>query len=53
MRQRQHLQESGTKENITVLVTICTDGTALLPTIIFKNKGLPEDIHNDNVAEAS
>ena len=50
---RQHLQESGTKENITVLVTICADGTALPPTIIFKNKELPEDIHYDNVAKAS
>lgn len=50
---RQHLQESGTKENITVLVTICADGTALPPTIIFKNKELPEDIHYNNVAKAS
>jgi hypothetical protein len=49
----QHLQESGTKENITILVTICTDSTALSPTIVFKNKGLPEDIHHDNVAKAS
>lgn len=49
----QHLQESGTKENITILVTICVDGTALPPTIIFKSKGLPEDIHHDNVAKAS
>ena len=50
---RQHLQESGTKENITILVTICADGEALPPTIIFKNKGLPEDIHYNNVANAS
>jgi len=50
---RQHLQESGTKENITILVTICADGTALPPTIVFKNKELPEDIHCDNVAKAS
>ena len=50
---RQHLQQSGTKENIIVLVTICADGTALPPTIIFKNKELPEDIHRDNVAKAS
>ena len=49
----QHLQESGTKENITVLITICADGTALPPTIVFKNKELPEDIHCDNVAKAS
>lgn len=50
---RQHLQESGTKENITVLVTICADGEALPPTIVFKNKELPEDIYYDNVAKAS
>jgi len=50
---RQHLQESGTKENITILVTICADGVALPPTIVFKNKELPEDIHHDNVAKAS
>ena len=48
----QHLQESRTKENITILVTICVDGTALPPTIVFKNKELPEDIHCDNVARA-
>ena len=41
----QHLQESGTKENITALVTICADGTALPPTIVFKNKELLEDIY--------
>jgi hypothetical protein len=50
---RQHLQQSRTKENITVLVTICADGSALHPTIVFKNKELPEDIHQDNVAKAS
>lgn len=50
---RQHLQESGTKENITVLVTICADGTALPPTIVFKNKELSEDIYHNNVAKAS
>ena len=50
---RQHLQQSGTKENITVLVTICADGAALPPTIIFKNKELPEDICQDNVSKAS
>lgn len=48
----QHLQESRTKENITILVTICVDGTALPPTIVFKNKELPEDIHCDNVVRA-
>jgi hypothetical protein len=49
---RQHLQQSGTKENITVLVTICADGSALPPIIVFKNKELPEDIHCNNIAKA-
>jgi hypothetical protein len=49
----QHLQESGMKENIIIFVTICADGMVLPPTIIFKNKELPEDIHHDNVAKAS
>ena len=50
---RQHLQESGMKENITVLVTICADSTALPPMIVFKNKELSEDIYHNNVAKAS
>lgn len=50
---RQHLQQSGTKENITVLVTICGDGAALPPTIVFKNKELPEDICQNNISKAS
>ena len=41
------------KENITVLVTICADGMALPPTIVFKNKELLEGIHYDNVVKAS
>ena len=49
----KHLQQSGTKENITILVTICTDDSALPPTIVFKNKELPEDIYQDKVAKAS
>jgi len=47
----QHLQESGTKENITILIMICTDVMVLPPTILFK-KELLEDIHCDNVVEA-
>ncbi|KAI4519568.1 hypothetical protein K525DRAFT_205727, partial [Schizophyllum commune Loenen D] len=36
---RAHQQSGGSRENITVIVTICTDGTALPPTVIFKGKG--------------
>lgn len=35
---RQHKQGSGDKENVTVLVTICADGTHLRPTIIYKTR---------------
>ena len=50
---RQQLQESGTKENMTIHVTICADGMVLPPTIVFKNKELPEDIYHENVANVS
>ncbi|KAA1468274.1 hypothetical protein DENSPDRAFT_833528 [Dentipellis sp. KUC8613] len=35
---RQHKQGGGDRENITVIATICADGTRLDPTIIFKGK---------------
>jgi hypothetical protein len=34
----QHQQRSGTRENITVLPTICADGTSITPTVIFKGE---------------
>ena len=34
----QHVQGGANKENVTAIVTICTDGTALKPTIIFKSQ---------------
>ncbi|KAF5378494.1 hypothetical protein D9615_007116 [Tricholomella constricta] len=35
----QHQRRSGDRENITVLPTICADGTYLAPTTIFKGDG--------------
>jgi hypothetical protein len=35
----QHQQHSGNRENITVIVTICADGTSLAPAVIFKGNG--------------
>ena len=32
----QYQQQSGNWENVTVLVTICADGTSIAPAIIFK-----------------
>ncbi|EIN03598.1 CENP-B protein, partial [Punctularia strigosozonata HHB-11173 SS5] len=34
----QHQQRSGGRENMTVIVTICADGTAGPPAVIFKGK---------------
>lgn len=32
----QHKQDEGNKENVSVMVTICADGTYTTPTVIFK-----------------
>ena len=34
----QYQQRSGNRENITVLPTICADGTSLPPTVIYKGE---------------
>ena len=36
----QHKQSEGNRENVSVMVTICADGTYLTPTVIFKAKHL-------------
>ena len=36
----QHCQGGAGKENITAVVTICADGTAFPPTIVFKAKNI-------------
>ena len=35
----QQLRRSGKRKNVTVLVTICADGTSLPPAVIFKGEG--------------
>ena len=37
----QHQQRSGTRENITVLPSICADGTSLAPTVTVGKKTIP------------
>jgi hypothetical protein len=49
----QHKAGSANRENITVLVMICADGTALQPTIIFNGKRLLKKWGTDNVSGAS
>ncbi len=49
----QHKQGSANRENVTAVVTICADGTALKPMIIFKAKHFMKAWGDDNVANAA
>lgn len=49
----QHKSGGANRENVTVLVTICADGTTLRPTIIFKGKNFLKKWGEDNIAGAS
>ena len=47
----QHIQRGGNRENVTVMVTVCGDGSALAPTILFKGKRIMKDWESWNVAK--
>ncbi|PPQ73147.1 hypothetical protein CVT25_012359 [Psilocybe cyanescens] len=49
----QHQQHSGDRENITVIVIICADGTSLSPAVIFKGEGYQSNWRQDNPLNAS
>jgi hypothetical protein len=49
----QHQQCSGGRENITVIVTICADGTSLPPAVIFKGENFQTSWKQDNPLKAS
>lgn len=49
----QYQQVGGDRENITVIVTICADGTATPPAVIFKGQGYQVNWKQDNPADAS
>lgn len=48
----QHQQRSGNRENITVLPTICADGTSVPPTIIYKGECFQTRWLQDNPLDA-
>jgi hypothetical protein len=48
----QHQQWSGDRENITVIVTICGDGTSLPPAVIFKGEHFQMSWKQDNPLNA-
>lgn len=49
----RHAQGSANRENVTAIVTICADGTALQPMVIFKGKNIMTKWGKDNVANAT
>lgn len=49
----QHQQTGGSRENTTVIATICADGTALAPTVIFKGKKFKPEWMENNPLKAS
>ena len=49
----QHQQRSGDRENITVIPTICADGTTLKPAVIFKGSGYQVKWAQENPLGAS
>lgn len=49
----QHKQGTANRENVTVLVTVCADGTMVKPCIIFKGQNIQGGWGNDNIAEAA
>jgi Tc5 transposase DNA-binding domain len=48
----QHQQRSGTRENITVLPTICADGTTVAPTVIYKGEAFQTKWLQENPLDA-
>lgn len=49
----QQLQSSGNRENVTVMVKICADGTSLPPAVIFKGEGYQMSWKQNNPLQAS
>jgi hypothetical protein len=49
----QHQQRDGNRENITVIATICADGTSLPPAVLFKGQAFQVKWAQDNPMKAS
>jgi hypothetical protein len=47
-QQAQYQQRSGDRENTTVIVTICGDGTSTAPAVVFKGEGFQASWKQNN-----
>jgi hypothetical protein len=52
-KKTQHQQSDGGRENTTVIVTICADGSSIKPVVIYKGKHFQVKWDQDNPTEAS
>lgn len=52
-KKTQHAQGDGNRENITVMVTICADGSSIPPAVIFKGKAFLTKWKQENPTKAS
>ncbi|KAF7326341.1 HTH CENPB-type domain-containing protein [Mycena sanguinolenta] len=52
-KKTQHKRGDGSRENTTVIVTICADGSALKPAVIFKGQAYNVRWEQENPTEAS
>jgi hypothetical protein len=52
-KKTQHQQSDGGRENTTVIVTICADGSSLKPAVIYKGQSYHVKWDQENPAEAS
>ena len=48
----QYQQQDGNRENITLIVTVCADGTSTPPVVIFKGQGFQVKWKQDNPANS-
>lgn len=48
----QHQQHDGNRENITIMVAICTDGSSIAPTVIYKGQSFSTNWHQNNELNA-
>lgn len=49
----QYQQQDGNKKNITLIVTVCADGTSTPPAVVFKGKGYQTKWKHDNPSNTS
>ena len=53
MTKRAYIQCDGNHENVSVIVTVCADGTSVPPVVIFKGQNVNSKWLKDNPLQAA